>query len=69
MKTPKAMITLSILLTLFACSDKDEQKSPAGKTSAEHVWKEQTGTIKTSKDAAKKLQDSLNLQQKQLQEN
>ncbi|MDH5395163.1 MAG: hypothetical protein OEW97_02740 [Gammaproteobacteria bacterium] len=69
MKTFKTILTLSILLILFACSDKDEQKSQSGKTSADHVWKQQTDTIKTSKDAAKKLQDSLNLQQKQLQEN
>ena len=70
------MNKLKLLLSLFfatslgvglvACTeegDKNETKS------GDHVWKHQTDTLKTSKDVAKQLQDSLNQQQKTMDEN
>lgn len=56
----------SLITGLTACteeSDKNEKKS------GDHVWKQQTDTLKKSKDVAKQLQDSLNQQQKKLDEN
>jgi len=57
---------LSSVLT--ACSEENSTNISKKETNAEHVWKQQTDTLKTSKDVAKKLQDSLNQQQKKLDE-
>ncbi|MCW8900763.1 MAG: hypothetical protein OQK75_13515 [Gammaproteobacteria bacterium] len=64
---------LLILLTsmtslLVACSEDNDSVKSENKTSGDHVWKEQTDALKTSKDVAKKLQDSLNQQQQKLDE-
>jgi uncharacterized lipoprotein YehR (DUF1307 family) len=55
----------NIALLLAACSDDNGSEKEKG----DHVWKQQTDTLQTSKDAAKKLQESLNQQQKQMDEN
>lgn len=49
---------------LGACSDDKATESKEN----DHVWKHQTDTLKTSKDVAKKLQDSLNQQQQKMDE-
>lgn len=62
----------SISSFLVACSDdKNEEKSEKKieqKTSGDHVWKQQTDTLKAAKDAAKKAQESLDEQQQKLNE-
>lgn len=63
MKNIKTVILLSLLAGLFACSDDNKEKDENVK-SGDHVWKHQTDALKTSKDAAKKLQERLNQQQK-----
>ena len=58
-------------MTLFACSDENQAENtaaPEKQSSGDHVWKSQTDTIKTTRDAAKKLQDSLNQQQQKIDE-
>ena len=56
----------SLVTGLVACSeDSDKGVNKSG----DHVWKHQTDTLQTSKDAAKKLQESLNQQQIQMDEN
>lgn len=60
------LITAGLVTGLTACSDdsnKDETQAD------DHVWKQQTDTLKKSKDVARQLQDSLNQQQKNMDEN
>lgn len=60
------LITAGLVTGLTACSDdSDKDETQAG----DHVWKHQTDTLKTTKNAAKQLQDSLNQQQKHMDEN
>jgi uncharacterized lipoprotein YehR (DUF1307 family) len=60
---------LAIASLMIACSDNEENKNRQTEAQGDHIWKHQTDTLKTSKDAAKKLQESLNLQQQKLDEN
>lgn len=59
------ILIASIATLLLSCSEDTKSE----KEKADHVWKQQTDTLKTSKDVAKKLQDSLNQQQQQMDEN
>ena len=72
MKKIKRLILLTFFsvtaLTMVACSDDETQQKVQNESSADHVWKQQTDTLKASKDAAKKLQQSLDQQQKQMDE-
>ncbi|MDH5601335.1 MAG: hypothetical protein OEY78_08545 [Gammaproteobacteria bacterium] len=70
MKKLKSLLLLifaaSLAAGLVACSDEsDENENKSG----DHVWKHQTDTLKTSKDVARQLQDSLNQQEKSMNEN
>ena len=47
---------------LVACSEDKNQEN------GEHVWKQQTDTLKSAKDMAKKMQENLNQQQQKLDE-
>ena len=60
------LFTASLATGLVACSEEGEKSE---NKSGDHVWKHQTDTLKTSKDVAKQLQDSLNQQQKNMDEN
>ena len=59
------IIIASIASFLVACSDDSDSEKEKG----DHVWKQQTDTLQASKDAAKKLQESLNQQQQKMDEN
>jgi len=63
------ILASSMASLLDACSEDTDSAKSENKMSGDHVWKQQTDTLKTSKDMAKKLQDSLNQQQKTMQEN
>lgn len=67
MKKINTIILLSLVSILAACSDENQERSE-NKNNGDHIWKQQTDTLKTSKDVAKKLQESLNQQQKKLDE-
>ena len=62
----KIIIPFFLLSFLIACTD-DENKNKK-ELSGDHIWKEQTDTLKTSKDVAKQLQQSLDQQKQKLDE-
>lgn len=64
---PKVSIILVASMALFLTACSDDKNQEQGKN--DHVWKNQTDALQTSKDTAKKLQESLNLQQQKLDEN
>ena len=65
-----SLILVSCMASLLvACSEDTDSAKSKNKTNGDHVWKHQTDTLKASKDAAKKLQDSLNQQQQKMDEN
>ena len=59
-------IALLLLLPLFlaACGGDDVEEPASG----QHVWKEQTDTLKQAEQAAADLNESLQLKQQQLQD-
>ena len=66
MQNIKALVLILLVSLTVACSqDKDDNK----KASGDHVWKSQTDTIQTSKDMAKKIQQSLDQEKKDLDAN
>lgn len=70
METMKITLLLSLTIVtslITGCSD-NEDNSKKATTEPDHIWKQQTDTLKTSKDAANKLQESLNRQQQQIDE-
>lgn len=72
MKNLKTIILVGFLSSLasimVACSDNEDKSEPKKEASGDHIWKHQTDALQTSKDVAKKLQESLNQQQKKLDE-
>ena len=60
------LLALLIVITSFmvACSEDNDSDNKKG----DHVWKQQTDTIQQSKDAAKKLQESLKQQQEKMEQ-
>ena len=68
MKKFKHIILLGFLSgaasNMVACTDHEDKNTQTKETRTDHVWKNQTDTLKTSKDATRKLQESLNQQQK-----
>ena len=66
MKYLNAIILLLLLSFIAACSD---EKAPEKKVSTgDHVWKQQTDALKTSKEVAEQMQKNLEQQQKTLNE-
>lgn len=58
----------SISTFLVACSDDKNEEKSEKKSSGDHVWKQQTDTLKSAKEMSKKMQESLNEQQQKLNE-
>ena len=70
MKKTKMLILVlfsSVSLIMAACSD--DKKEQTNKNKGDHVWKQQTDTIKTTNEMTKKMQESLDQQQKSLDQN
>lgn len=62
------LILVSAMGTLMlGCSDDDNEKSKS-KSSGDHVWKQQTDALKSAKDVAGKLQQSLDQQKEKMDE-
>lgn len=55
-------------LMMVACSDDKNEKTSENKNKGDHVWKQQTDTLKAAKEMAKKLQKSLDQQQKNMEQ-
>lgn len=72
MNTIKTLVLLGLISSMsslmVACSDNEDNKNSKEETKGDHVWKQQTDALKTSKDVAKKLQEQLNQQQQKLDE-
>ena len=72
MNTIKPLMLLGLIssmsLLMVACSDNEDSKNSKDAAKGDHVWKQQTDALKTSKDAAKKLQEQLNQQQQKIDE-
>ena len=62
-------LILTMSLILIACSDDSEKTSSKPEASGDHVWKTQTDALKSAKDVAGKLQESLNHQKDKLDDN
>jgi len=73
MKSIKLFIFHGLMLTMItilpACSDDNNEKEANKKDSGDHVWKHQTDALKSAKDMAKKMQESLNQQKDNLDDN
>jgi hypothetical protein len=66
MQNIKILILVLLFSLTVACSDEDDKKKTA---SGDHVWKQQTDTLKASKDAAQKIQQSIDQEQQKLEQN
>lgn len=66
MRNLNIFILLFLLSFIVACSDEKEPQKKV--SSGDHVWKQQTDALKTSKEVAKQLQKNLDEQQKKLNE-
>jgi outer membrane biogenesis lipoprotein LolB len=66
MQNIKALVLILLVSLTVACSQEDDKNK---KVSGDHVWKQQTDTIQASKDAAKKIQQSLDQEQQNLDKN
>ena len=61
------IVLISTLSLIFISCSNDEADSK-DKTKADHVWKQQTDALKSAKDVAEQLQQSLNQQKEKLDE-
>ena len=66
MQNINALLLILLFSLSVACSQEEDKNK---KVSGDHVWKQQTDTIQASKDAAKKIQQSLDQEQKDLDAN
>ncbi len=73
MKQIKTFILLgfitSIALNMVACSDNNNEQESKKESSGDHVWKTQTDALKSAKEMAKKMQESLDQQQEKMNDN
>ena len=60
---------ISIALNMVACSDDNDKQESKKESSGDHVWKHQTDTLKSAKEMAKKMQESLDQQQEKMNDN
>jgi len=58
----------TLALNITACSDDKDETTEKKESKGDHVWKQQTDTLKSAKEMAKKMQESLNQQQQTLDE-
>ena len=72
MKSVQTLIFLgfisSLSLYLSACSNDTEGRSSAKTSSGDHIWKSQTDSLKSAKDVAKKMRQSLKQHQEDINE-
>jgi hypothetical protein len=54
-------------LMMIACSEEKNEETSKNKNKGDHVWKQQTDTLKSAKEMAKKMQQSLDQQQKDME--
>ena len=68
-KTKILMLVLfsSMSLTMAACSD--DNKDQTNKNKGDHVWKQQTDTLKSAKEMSGKMQQSMDQMQQNIDEN
>ena len=66
MQNLKTLVLILLFSLTVACSQEEDKNKKVG---GDHVWKQQTDTIQASKDAAKKIQQSLDKEQQNLDEN
>lgn len=59
----------SIALNMVACSDNNNEQESKKESSGDHVWKTQTDALKSAKEMAKKMQESLDQQQEKMNDN
>ena len=59
----------AISISLTACSDDSERSGNKTESTGDHVWKTQTDALQSAKDMAKKMQESLNQQQENMDDN
>ena len=64
MKSIKPILLFFLLSFTVACSDDDDNKKK--EITGDHIWKQQTDALKTSKEVAKQVQKSLDQQKKKL---
>jgi len=57
----------SVSLIMAACSD--DKKEQTNKNKGDHVWKQQTDTLKSAKEMAEKMQKSMDQMQQNIDEN
>lgn len=53
-------------LSLSSCSDDEQSETKKEEISGDHVWKNQTDALKSAKEMAKKMQQSIKQQQQTL---
>ena len=72
MRNLKSVIFLGFISTmalfLGACSDDAEKSTSKAESTGDHVWKTQTDALKSAKDMAKKMQESLKQQEENINE-
>ncbi len=68
-KTKILMLVLfsSMSLLMAACSD--DNKDQTNKNKGDHVWKQQTDTLKMAKEMSEKMQKSMDQMQQNIDEN
>ncbi len=54
------------ILTISACSDDKQDEIKKKETNGDHVWKNQTDALKSAKEMANKMQQSIKQQQQTL---
>jgi len=65
-KTKILMLVLfsSLSLIMTACSD--DKKEQTNENKGDHVWKQQTDTLKAAREASEKIQKSMDQQQRNI---
>lgn len=68
-KTKILMLVLFSSLSLIMAACSDDKKEQTNENKGDHVWKQQTDTLKAAKEASKQMQKSMDQQQQNLDEN
>lgn len=62
-----ALIVFFLSIFMLACSDRADENTNEKKL-ADHIWKQQTDALKSAKEVAGKLEESLKQQQQKMDE-